>query len=325
MDLTTQYLGLTLKNPIIVGSSGLTQNVDKIKACEAAGAGAVVMKSLFEEQIRDTDSGIKDSAMMHPEAMDYIQADLDMLYGPRDYIHTIEKAKKAVSIPVIASVNCFTAKWWVSYAQQLEAAGADAIELNVYIFPIDLQKSGADLEQIYIDILKAVKSQVKIPVIMKISPFFTAPGNLATRLAENGANSLVLFNRYVQPDIDIHHLQTAVKGSFSDPQGFYHSLRWIALLSGKVNLDLVASGGIHEAEDVIKQLLAGAAAVQLTSVLYMEGLPKIQKILQDLQNWMQAHQFKSIAEFTGRLNQINNPQSLAYIRAQYIKKITGVE
>jgi dihydroorotate dehydrogenase (fumarate) len=325
MDLSTQYLGLALKNPLIVGSSGLTQNVDKIKACEAAGAGAVVMKSLFEEQIRDTDSGIQDSAMMHPEAMNYIQADLDMLYGPHEYIQTIEKAKKAVSIPVIASVNCFTSKWWVSYAQQLEAAGADAIELNTYVFPIDLQKSGADLEQIYCDILKAVKSQVKIPVVLKISPYFTALGNFAARLAESGADSLVLFNRYVQPDIDINHLQTTVNGSFTDPQGFYHSLRWIALLSGKLNLDWVASGGVHEAEDVIKQLLAGAAAVQITSVLYMEGLPKIQKILQGLEAWMREQKFKTIAEFSGRLNQINNPQSLAYIRAQYIKKIAGVE
>lgn len=325
MDLSTQYLGITLKNPLIVGSSGLTQYVDKIKACEDAGAGAVVMKSLFEEQIRDTDSGLKDSAMMHPEAMDYIQADLDMQYGPREYIQTIEKAKKAVSIPVIASVNCFTSKWWVSYAQQLEAAGADALELNVYVFPIDLQKSGAELEQIYVDILKAVKSQVKIPVILKISPYFTSLGNLAVTLAENGADSLVLFNRFVQPDIDIHQLQTKVKGSFNDPQGFFHSLRWIALLSGKLNLELVAGGGIHEAEDVIKQLLAGATAVQITSVLYMEGLPKIEKILQGIQAWMKEKNFESLADFSGKLNHINNPQSLAYIRAQYIKKIAGIE
>lgn len=325
MDLSTSYLGLSLNNPLIVGSCGLTQSVDKIKQCEEAGAGAVVMKSLFEEQIRDTDSGIQDSAMMHPEVMNYIQADLEMLYGPRDYLKTIEQAKKSVSIPVIASINCFTSKWWLNYAKQIEAAGADALELNTYVFPLDFNKSSSDLEQIYFEIIESVKKEIKIPVSLKLSPYFTSFGYLASQLALRGANGLVLFNRFVNPEINIDKIETIVKASFNDLQGFYNSLRWTALLSDKIGLDLAPSGNIRESEDVIKQLLAGAAAVQLVSILYVDGLKKIETIKQGLVSWMENHGFNSLNDFRGKLNQVNNPQSMAYIRAQYIKKIAGIE
>ncbi len=325
MDLSTQYLGLTLKNPIIVGSSGLTQTVDKIKACEAAGAGAVVMKSLFEEQIREADLGVKDSALMHPEAMGYVQAEADLVYGARDYLKVIEGAKKAVSLPVIASVNCYTNKWWVNYAQQIAAAGADALELNVYLFPFMTEKSGQELEAGYLEILAAIKEQVSIPVALKLSPYFTAFGHFASQLAPIGVDGLVLFNRFAQFDLDLRQLKSVVRGAFVDPVGFNTSLRWIALLSGKLGIDLVASGGIKKPEDVIKQLLAGAKAVQVVSILYQDGLDKIKHLLTGLQAWMTEKQYATLADFRGKLNQINNPQSLAYIRAQYLKSITGVE
>ena len=325
MDLSTKYLGLTLKNPIIVASCGLTKNVKQIKKCADAGAGAVVMKSLFEEQIREVDSGLESSLAMHTEALDYIRAEIDMQLGPREYVETIKQAKQAVAIPVIASVNCYSAKWWTSYAQQIEAAGADALELNIYVLPYDAKESANNLENTYIEIVQAVKEQVGIPVALKLSPYFTSFANLSEKLDKQGADGLVLFNRFVQPDVDINKIVTSVKPSFDDPIGFSNSLRWIALLSGKLNLDIAASGNIRGAQDMIKQLLAGAKTIQIASVLYKEGLNKINEMLGELQSWMKAKNFNSLEDFIGKLNQENDPKSDAFIRAQYIKSIAGVE
>jgi dihydroorotate dehydrogenase (fumarate) len=289
MDLSTKYLGLSLKNPIIVASCGLTKTVDQIKQCEQAGAGAVVMKSLLEEQLREVEADIEDDIGMHSEVMAYLQADIGMLYGADNYTDTIEQVKKSVSIPVIASVNCYTSKWWTKYAKQLEDAGADALELNVYIMPADFTKSSVELEDIYLDILKAVKAQVKIPVALKLSPHFTSFGNFATKMERYGADGLVLFNRFVQPDIEISTLETIIKPSFNDPVGFGRSLRWTAMLSGVLELDIAASGGIRNEVAIIKLLLAGASAVQIASVLYGEnGLEKISKMLAGLEEWMKA-------------------------------------
>lgn len=325
MNLTTKYLGLSLDNPIVVASCGLTKSVDQIKKCEDAGAGAVVMKSLFEEQIREMNSGLEDSLAMHTEALDYIRAEIDMQLGPREYIETIKQAKETVSIPVIASVNCYSSKWWTSYAQQIEAAGADALELNIYVMPFNAEMSGYNLENTYIEILQAVKDQVEIPVSLKLSPYFTSFINLAEKLDKLGADGLVLFNRFVQPEIDINKLKSHVKPSFNDPIGFSNALRWIALLSGNLKLDIAASGNICNAEDMIKQLLVGAKVIQVASILYKEGLSKIGEMLNGLESWMKEKQFKSLADFRGKLNQQNDPRSEAYIRAQYIKTIAGVE
>ena len=325
MDISTTYLGLSLKNPIIVASCGLTKTVDQIKKCEQAGAGAVVMKSVFEEQIREMDSGIKDSVEMHPEAMEYIRAEIDMQYGTREYLETIRQAKKSVSIPVIASVNCHSSKWWTTYARQIEAAGADALELNIYVLPYNSEISSYNLENIYVEILQAVTEQVKLPIALKLSPYFTSFANLAEKLDNHGADGLVLFNRFIQPEIDINKIVASVKPSFDDPVGYKHSLRWIALLSEKLKLDLAASGNIRNAEDMIKQLLAGASVIQIASVLYKEGTGKINEMLNDLKDWMKKKNFNSIAEFQGKLNQQNNPQSEMWVRAQYIKTIAGIE
>lgn len=325
MDLSTKYLGLSLNNPIVVASCGLTKTVDQIKKCEQAGAGAVVMKSVFEEQIRDANSGISDSAAMHPEAMEYMRAELDMQYGTREYLENIKQAKNSVSIPVIASVNCHSSKWWTTYAKQIEAAGADALELNVYALPFDSEVSGFNLENIYFEILEKVKQEINIPVALKLSPFFTSFANFAEKLDKQGADGLVLFNRFINPEINIKELTTSTKASFDDPVGFYNSLRWIALLSGKLKLDLAASGNIRTAEHVIKQLLAGASVIQIASVLYKDGLEKIKEMSDGLQSWMKDKNFNSVADFRGKLNQQNNPQDEMFFRAQYVKKLAGVE
>ncbi len=325
MDLSTKYLGLTLRNPIMVASCGLTKTTDQLKKCEDAGAGAVVMKSLFEEQIRATNSGVADSTAMHTEAMDYLMAEIDMMYGPREYVDMIADAKKSVSIPIIASVNCYTSKWWIDYAQQLEAAGADALELNIYVLPFDLSKNSFVIENTYLEILQSVKKQIEIPVALKLSPYFTSFGNFAEKLDQQGADGLVLFNRYIQPDIDIQKMTSSVKPLFDDPIGFTSTLRWVALLSARLKLDLAASGNIQTADDVIKQLLAGASAIQVASVLYKEGLHKIGELLDGLETWMKKMKFSSIADFRGKLNQLNGPNPESYIRAQFIKTISSFE
>ncbi|MBD3307969.1 dihydroorotate dehydrogenase-like protein [candidate division KSB3 bacterium] len=324
MDLSTTYLGLSLKNPVIVASCGLTKTVEQIKECEQAGAGAVVMKSLLEEQIRESEAEMEKAISSHPEVMDYLRADIDMRYGAEKYTDIIASAKREVSIPVIASVNCYTAEWWTTYAKQIEEAGADALELNVYVMPVDSAKTAAEIERVYLDILKEVKAQVKIPVALKLSPYFTSFGNVARTLESYGADGLVLFNRFVQPDIEISTLSTTIKPSFNDPVGFGRALRWIGLLSGTLDLDIAASGGIRDEKAGIKMLLAGASVIQMASVLYSEGVGHIQKILAGLEQWMEDKHFSSIADFRGRLNQVHNPQDAAYIRAQYIKAI-GIE
>ena len=325
MNLSTSYLGLSLKNPIIVGSCGLTKTVEQIKACEEAGAGAVVMKSLFEEQIRESEADLEQGLNMHPEVMNYLQADLNMRYGSESYTETIRQAKNEVAIPVIASVNCYTSKWWLDYAKKIEEAGADALELNVYVISGDFGKSCVDIENVYIDIVKAVKAQLSIPLALKVSPYFTAFGNFATRLEKYGINGLVLFNRFVQPDISLSDMSMVTKPSFNDPVGFGRSLRWTGLLSGALDVDIAASGGIRDETGMIKQLLAGASAIQIASVLYAKGLEKIQHMLSGLEAWMDTKHFTAITDFQGTLNQENNPQHEQYIRAQYIKSFAGVE
>ncbi len=325
MDLSTKYLGLTLNNPIIVSSCGLTKTAAQIQKCEQAGAGAVVMKSVFEEQIQMDDSGVADSAAMYPEALEYARAEINKQYGTREYLKTIKEAKKSVSIPVIASVNCFSAKWWTTYAKQIEAAGADALELNVFVLPYDAEKSSQELEDSYIAILQKVKEEIDIPVAIKLSPYFTSFANIAEKLDSHGANGLVLFNRFLNADFDINKLTVMAKPSFNDPVGFYNTLRWTALLSGKLNLDIAAGGGVKDSKDVIKQLLAGAAAVQAASVFYKDGLEKIGSIVSGLESWMNEKGFASISDFKGKMNQQNNLQDDAYVRAQYLKVYAGIE
>lgn len=326
MDLSTTYLGLNVRNPLLVGSCGLTKTVDGIKACADAGAGAVVLKSLLEEQLRQVETDLEDDVSMHSEVLGYLQADIGMRYGVDSYLETIEQARRAVDIPIIASVNCYSTRWWTDYAKQIEEAGADALELNVYILPADFSVSSGELEDRYVEILQAVKAQIHIPVAMKLPPYFTSFGHFATRLERYGVDGLVLFNRFVQPDIDIATLSSTVKPSFNDPVGFGRALRWTALLSAALEIDIAASGGIRDEHGLIKQLLAGATVVQIVSALYGDhALRKITTMLSGLEAWMQNHHFAAIADFRGRLDHSKNPQTEAYVRAQYIQSIAGIE
>ena len=324
-DLTTKYLKLKLKNPIIVGSSGLTKSADKLKACEDAGAGAVVLKSLFEEALSQQDNGIDATAAFHTEVYEYLRAEIGMQHGPRDYCDIIEKAKRQVKIPVIASINCVSARWWPSFAQQIEAAGADALELNVFTTATDVSQDSAEIEKIYFDIIETVKAKIRIPVALKIGMYFTALPHFAVQLDRHGVDGLILFNRFTEPDIDIEKIKLQTTFSFSKKEDLHRPLRWIALLSGKVGCDLCATTGIQSGADVIKMLLAGASAVQLASVLYKNGLEVIPKMLSEIEDWMARHQFARPDDFIGKLNFKQTTAPDMYLRAQFMEKIRGVE
>jgi dihydroorotate dehydrogenase (fumarate) len=324
-NLATTYLGLDLRNPIIVGSTGLTKSAGKIKACEDAGAGAVVIKSLFEESLQQDDLGLDSSAMMHTEAYDYIRAEVNLQYGPVEYCDLIKKAKKSVKIPVIASINCISPKWWPDFAKKVEAAGADALELNVFPIVVDAINSSANVEQVYMDILDSVKSSISIPVAMKISMYITALPHLAIQLGRKGLDGLVMFNRFVEPDIDIKAMKLKTTFPFSDGDNINNVLRWIALLSGRIKSDLSATTGIHSSEAIIKLLLAGASTVQLASVLYKKGFKVINELLSDIEKWMKEKKFDKISDFQGKLNFMNIKTPDLYLRSQFMERVRNIE
>jgi len=324
-NLETTYLGLNLKNPIIVGSTGLTKSMGKIKACEDAGAAAVVIKSLFEESLLQEDLGLDSSAMIHTEAYDYIRAEVNMQYGPVEYCNLIKDARKNVKIPVIASINCISPKWWPDFARKVEAAGADALELNVFPVVIDAINSSAHVEQVYLDILDNVKSNISIPVAMKISMFITALPHLAIQLGRKGLDGLVMFNRFVEPDIDIKEMKLKTTFPFSEGDNINNVLRWTALLSGRIKSDLSATTGIHSSEAIIKLILAGASTVQLASVLYKKGFKVINELLTDIEKWMLDKKFDKISDFQGRLNFRNIGTPDLYLRSQFMERVRTIE
>ena len=324
-NLSTSYLGLQLKNPVIVASSGLTKSVENVIACENAGAGAVVLKSLFEEVLAQRDFGVLDSVIDHTEAYDYYYAHLELLYGAQEYTALIREAKAAVSIPVIASINCVSLEWWPDFAAQLQSAGADAIELNIFTTATDLTMDGKKVEDLYYQILGTVKQRVTIPVALKIGSAFTALPNVAVEFGRRGLDGLVLFNRFTQPDIDIDNLKLRTTFSFSSNDEVHAPLRWIALMSHYLSYDLCASTGIKTSDDVIKMLLAGASAVQVASLLYKDGLGAIAPLLQGLDEWMTKHEFSNIGDFKGMLNFHKAGNASQYLRAQFMEKISEME
>ncbi len=325
MTLQTRFMNLQLKNPIIVASSGLTKSADKIRACEEAGAAAVVMKSLFEEALAREEWNLEAGAIGHAEAYDYMRAELGKQYGPQEYCSTLEKAKKTVRIPVIASINCITAKWWPSYARQFESAGADALELNVHVTVADARTTGGEAEQLYFEILDAVKAQVKIPVLMKIGRQFSSFPNLAARLGERGLDGLVLFNRFTQFDIDIHKRRLGMTFDFSRPEEHHEVLRWVALLSGQTRCHLAATTGIHSGEEIIKMLLAGARAVEIASAFYKNGVELIPRLLAEIEAWMKEQGLSELESSIGSLNMAQSSSPELYLRAQFMEKIRGWE
>lgn len=325
-DLSTNYMGLSLHNPLIVASCSLVNSLKGVQRCAHAGAGAIVLKSLFEEQMRAETEDMEQSFWLpgHPEAFEYVSK-MSMSLGPREYLKLIKEAKEAVTIPIIASLNCISPKWWAGYAKQIEAAGADALELNISVMPSDPNRKSEEIEQIYFRILEEVKARVDIPIAVKIGSHFTSIARVAHELCQRGVSALVLFNRFYQLDIDVEKLELAPGYTLSSPQEMSLPLRWIALLAGRVDCDLAASTGVHDGAGVIKQLLAGATAAQICSTLYLNGTEQIGRILEEIEAWLQKHGFESIDQTRGILSQMKSDNAELYERLQYIKVLVGVE
>lgn len=328
INLETTYMGLQLKNPVIVSSSGLTNSVRKIKIIEEKGAGAIVLKSLFEEQITNEARhliGKDPKNASYPEAEDYIQ---NYVKGNSvsNYLTLIKEAKEAVSIPVIASINCVSSSDWTSFAKEIEKAGADAIELNAFVVPNDRNMTSAKYEEIYYNIFNAVKKEVNIPISMKLGIYFTNLFTVADRLNAAGADSLVLFNRFYEPDIDIEDMSMTSAEVLSSPGDIRKSLRWVGMLSDKIKgIDISATTGIHSGEAAIKQLLAGAKTVQICSAVYEHGFDRITAIIEEMTDWMNRKEFKTVDDFRGKLSYGNIPDSAMYERAQFMKYFSNNE
>jgi dihydroorotate dehydrogenase (fumarate) len=325
-DLSTSYLGLQLKNPVIIASSTLVQNVQGVKKAEAAGAGAVVLRSLFEELIREEiQKGENGMYSGHPEEYGYILSELNLQYGPQNYLNFISEVKSKVKIPIIASINCTSPKWWLNYAKQVEQAGADALELNLSLLPTDPGKTSLDIEQEFLNVIKAARQNIKLPLAVKIGPYFTSLSRFANQMCGLGIKGLVIFNRFYQFDIDIDKNEIVGANWYSSSSEMSLSLRWISVLYRHVNCELAATTGIHDSKAVIKQLLAGAQVVEIASTIYLNGFAVVKKILSELNGWMDGHHCQKISDFRGSLSlsQQKNPE--LYERLQYIKALTGIE
>jgi len=327
MDLSTQYLGLKLRTPLVVSASPLSGEISNIKKMEDVGAAAVVLYSLFEEQLRhdrlEMNQLMENGTFSSPEALTYFPEPATFSTGPEEYLEHIARAKQAVKIPIIASLNGSSTGGWIEYAKLIQKAGADALELNIYQIPTDLNMTGAEVEQNYLDIFKAVRAQVTIPVAVKLSRFFTNFANIAKQLETAGADGLVLFNRFYQPDIDLATLEVKPNILLSTPLAMRLPLRWVALLYGRVQVSLAATSGIHRASDVLKILMAGADVTMLCSVLIRHGLDQIPLIERDLIKWMEERDYESVHQLRGSLSQKNCENPSAFERAQYTAALAG--
>ncbi len=324
-NLETTYLGLKLRNPLVAASSGLTSSVEKIKELAEAGVGAIVLKSIFEEQINNEISSLMHNQYntSYPEAEDYIRN------YTRDntvvkHLELLKKAKQAVEVPIIASVNCISSSEWTSFAKVFEEAGADAIELNIFYLPTDRHEKPGVVEQLYLDVLKKVKLEVSIPVSVKFGVHHSNIIGMADKLKATGAAGIVMFNRFYEPDINLDTLEMTASEVFSSPSDIRRSLRWVGIVSSSVTqLDIAASTGIHDGGAVIKQLLAGAQVAQLCSTLYVNGSTVVSSMLEDLEAFMKKWNFKTIDDFRGRLSYKNIPDPLLYERSQFMKYFSG--
>jgi dihydroorotate dehydrogenase (fumarate) len=326
-DLTTSFAGLELKNPVIVGSSGLSDSIENIADLERNGAAAIVLKSLFEEEIlKEMNAGLNrmsSEGFLYPETVDYYE----FFEGPEEpthrYLNQIREAKHKVSIPIIASINCVTASQWTYFPRQIEQAGADALELNIFVLPSDFNRTAVQNEQIYFDIVNEVRKQVNIPLIVKLSSYFSDLAGFLQRLSKTGIQGLVLFNRFYNPDFDLETLEFTSGAVLSSPTDYYNSLRWIGIMHGRCDCSLAASTGVHDGQTLIKQLLAGAGAVELASTLYKNGVTQLPVILQELTTWMDLHHYESIDQFRGIMSQANTDNPAAYERVQFMKYFRG--
>ena len=326
IDLSTNYLGLQLKNPIIVGSSGLTNSVEKIRSIEAMGAGAVVLKSLFEEEIimemEETIYSMTNRHFVFPETLDYMETVVkeDLLIN---YLELISETKKIIKIPVIASINCVSSQKWTYFAKEIEKAGADALELNLFFLPSDNLRGEKEYMDETFEIISKVKENINIPVALKISPFQSNLIRYVEHIDLAGVEGIVLFNRSWMPDIDIDQLVLSSGFILSSPSDLGNTLRWVSILSGRVNCDIAASTGIHDGNSIIKQLLAGADVCQIVSTLYINDISHIRKMIDELSNWMEVQEFKSIKEFRGRLRQSDSGNPAAWERVQFMKHFSN--
>ena len=322
-DLTTNYMGMTLKNPIVASASPLAEDVINIVKMEEAGVAAVVLPSLFEEQLTQQshhlDHYLSYGVESYAEATSYFPDMVDYNTGPDSYLHLIRQAKATVDIPIIASLNGVSTGGWIGYARQIEQAGADALELNIYYIPTDIGMPGTEVEQMYIDIVRDVKNTVSMPVAVKLSPYFSATANMAYRLAEAGADALVLFNRFYQPDFDLENLEVVPHLVLSNSYEMRLPLRWVAILYGRVPTDFAITSGVHSHEEVLKGMMAGAKVTMMTSELLRHGIGRINEILTDLGQWMDAHEYESVVQMQGSMSQKNVVEPAVFERANYMK------
>ncbi len=328
-DLSTTYLGLKLKNPLVASASPLSKKVEGVRRLEEAGISAVVMYSLFEEQITHEslalDHFLTRGSESFAEAMTYFP-DLDNYnIGPENYLELVYRIKKAVSIPVIGSLNGISSGGWVDYARRIQDAGADALELNIYYVPTDTKLTSQELEQNYVQLVKEVRSQVKIPLAVKLSPYFTALPNLAAQLSDAGADGLVLFNRFYQPDLDIESLDVIPNLVLSTSDELRLPLRWVAILYGRIKADLALSSGVHSAADVVKALMAGAKVAMTTSELLAKGIGRATEMLADLNRWMEEFEYASVQQMTGSMSQQSVAEPAAFERANYMKALSSFD
>lgn len=326
VDLSVNFMGLKLKNPIIIGSSGLTNSVEKVKDLENFGAAAVVLKSIFEEQIiAEAAHLIQKEPNISPEMNDYLHNYIH-LNTLSDYIKLIKACKAECNIPIIASINCVSKGEWLSFARQIEQAGADALELNVSLLPSNDKIDGVANEQVYFDIIESVRKAIKIPIALKMSYFSGGLAHLIKKISwTKNVNSIVLFNRFYSPDIDIQEMKIVSTNVFSRPDEISTSLRWIALTSKSVNVDLVASTGVHDGAGVIKQLLAGATAVEIASTIYKNGTDYLQAMIHEMEMWMEKKKYKTIDEFRGKMAFDPKGDLVGFERIQFMKYFSGME
>jgi dihydroorotate dehydrogenase (fumarate) len=325
MDLSTFYLGMELRTPLVPSASPLSEDLATIKALEDAGAAAVVLPSLFEEQLRqdklELHHHLTYGTESYAESLTYFPEPTEFHLGPEGYLEHIRKAKAAVGIPIIASLNGASMGGWTSYARLIQQAGADALELNIYYIPTDPALTGADVEQTYVDILQAVREVVTIPVAVKLSPFFSNFANMAACLDQAGADGLVFFNRFYQPDIDLEDLEVRPHILLSTPHALRLPMRWIAILYKRVKANLAATSGVHTSEDVLKLLMVGASVTQLCSVLLQKGIGQLRVIEQGLRHWLEENEYESVQQMQGSLSQLNCPDPSAFERAQYMRAL----
>ena len=329
LDLTTTYLGLHLKNPLVASASPLSKKIDTLRRLEDAGAAAVVMYSLFEEQLthesQELHHYLERGTNSFAESLDYFP-ELDTYnMGPELYLEHLHNVKRALDIPVIGSLNGISPGGWVDYAHRMEQAGADALELNIYSLPTDPDVSSAELEDSYVQLVRDVRATIKLPIALKLSPFFTSLPHVAKRFVEAGANGLVLFNRFYQPDFDLEELEVIPNLELSTSHELRLPLRWIAILYGRIAADFALTSGVHTAQDVLKAMMAGANVAMMTSTLLTNGIGRLMHILNDLQEWMEEHEYASIGQMRGSIRQQAVADPVAFERANYMRALSSFD